>query len=174
MRAYKFLAVDGSGVFSRFRWPLPNGRPGEWVESEVIPCRSGVHACRPVDLSIWVAPVLYEIELDGEVVVQRMKVVAPRGRLLRRIDAWSADAREEYSRMCIARAAELAAGEPERLAEWVPPAEAAAGGPALMGFVAARIAEQLGGVPAYMDERRRQSEWLVGRLGLDQGGSSPP
>ena len=166
MRAYKFLADDGSGVFSRFRWPLPNGGPGAWVESEVVPCRSGVHACRPGDLSIWIAPALYEIELDGEVVVQTLKVVAPRGRLLRRLDAWNAGAREEYSQMCIARAGELAATGPERLVEWVPPPEASAGGPALMGFIAARIGEQLGGLPAYMAERRRQSEWLVERLGL--------
>ena len=50
MTAYEFLADDGSGIFSRFDWPLPNGGPGGWVESEVDPCRSGVHACRVVDL----------------------------------------------------------------------------------------------------------------------------
>jgi hypothetical protein len=167
VNAYKFLADDGAGVFSRFRWPLPNGGPGDWVESEVDPCRSGVHACRRVDLPFWIAPALYEIELEGEVVVDSMKLVAPRGRLLRRVDAWNADTREEYSQMCIARGAELAATVPERLSAWVQPAEASAAGPALMGFTAARMAEALGGVEAYMAERRRQSEWLAERLGLE-------
>jgi hypothetical protein len=164
VRAYKFLAADGSGVFSRFRWPLPNGDPGAWVESEVEPCRAGIHACRRVDLPYWLAPVLYEIELDGPIDEESIKVVAPRGRLLRRIDAWDDEAQDAYSRMCIARAAELAA---DGLGPWAPTPEDFDGGPALVGFMTARIAEQLGGVQAYVDERMRQSAWLVERLGLD-------
>ncbi len=39
-------------------------------------------------------------------------------------------------------------------------------GPAMMGFVAARIAEERDGVGAYHDERARQVAWLRGRLGL--------
>ena len=169
MTAYKFLAEDGAGIFSRFRWPLPNGGPGAWVEAEVSPCRSGVHACRPSDLPYWVAPMLFEVELDGEVVAQAMKVVAPRGRLTRRVEAWNEDAREAYSQMCIARAAELAASLPARLREWAPPREASAAGPALMGFIAARMAEEIGGLDAYVDERARQADWLVERLQLAAG-----
>jgi hypothetical protein len=168
MKAYKFLAADGTGLFSRFRWPLPNGEPGAWVESEVIPCRSGVHACRTIDLPFWVAPALYEIELDGDVVPQGYKVVAPRGRLTRRIDAWNDETREEYSQRCIARAVELAKSAPDVLQEWAPTPESSAAGPALMGFMAARMAERIGGVPAYDEERQRQSAWLVERLGLDE------
>jgi hypothetical protein len=40
-------------------------------------------------------------------------------------------------------------------------------GPALLGFVAARIAEVLSGPEAYHAERARQTAWLVDRLGLD-------
>lgn len=167
MRAYKFLTADGTGVFSGFSWPLPNGQPGEWVEAEIAPCRSGVHACTARDLSYWLAPALYEIELEGEVVEQELKVVAPRGRLVRRIDAWNERTRDEYSQMCIARAAELAASAPEELSPWAPPAEASAAGPALMSFMAARIAEQIDGVDAHVRERRRQGAWLAERLGLD-------
>jgi hypothetical protein len=97
VKAYKFLTTDGTGVFSGFAWPLPNAGPGDWVAVEVDPCRSGVHACRPGDLSYWVAPALYEIELEGEVAEAGTKVVAPRGRLVRRIDAWDEESREEYS-----------------------------------------------------------------------------
>jgi hypothetical protein len=168
MRAYKFLADDGMGVFSRFAWPLPNGGPGAWVESEhVEPCRSGIHACRRVDLPYWVTPGLWEIELDGEVEEQMLKVVAPRGRLIRRIDAWNEATREEYSQMCIARARELAADAPAAVERWAPTPESSIAGPALMGFMAARIAEQLHGVDAYVEERMGQSSWLVDRLGLD-------
>jgi hypothetical protein len=164
VKAYKFLDVDGSGVFSRYRWQLPNGGPGAWVESEVDPCRTGIHACRRVDLPYWVASSLYEIELDGEVEEQALKVVASRGRLLRRIDTWDDEARDAYVQMCIARAAELAR---DRLAPWAPAPEDFAAGPALAGFMSARIAEELGGVEAHIDERMRQSTWLVARLGLD-------
>jgi hypothetical protein len=165
MKAYKFLAADGLGMFSRYEWPLPNGGPGAWVESEVVPCRSGIHACRPADLPYWVAPALYEIELDGQVEQHEIKVVARRGRLIRRIDDWNDQTRQAYSEMCIARARELAAAAPEPLDSWAPAPDMAEG-PALLSFIAARIAEQLGGADAYVDERRRQSAWLVERLSI--------
>jgi hypothetical protein len=164
VRAYKFLAADGSGVFSRFRWSLPDGGPGAWAESEVDPCRTGIHACRRVDLPYWLAPSLYEIELDGDVEEQALKVVATRGRLLRRIDTWDDEARGAYVQKCIARAAELAR---DRLEPWAPAPEDFAAGPALAGFMSARIAEELGGVEAHLDERMRQSTWLAERLRLD-------
>jgi hypothetical protein len=159
--AHKFLAGDAVGIFSRYRWAV-----GEWVEAELDPCRTGVHACRPSDLPYWIGPELYEVELDGEILEQSLKVVASRARLTRRIDAWNDETREAYSQMCIARAAELAAASPKPLSAWAPPREASAAGPALMGFIAARIAEETGGVDAYRDERARQSAWLVERLGL--------
>jgi hypothetical protein len=167
MKAYKFLAEDGMGLFSRFAWPLPNGGPGAWVESdEVVTCRSGVHACRLIDLPYWVAPMLYEIELDGPVDRQALKVVAPRGRLIRRIAGWDAETRDAYTLMCRERADELAA-QAEPLGLWAPGAGTTAG-PALAGFMAARIAEELRGVEGYVEERMRQSAWLAERLGLDE------
>jgi hypothetical protein len=168
LRAYKFLAEDGSGIISRFNWPLPNGGPGAWVESEgVAACQSGIHACRPRDLPYWIASSLYEIELEGAIDEQAIKIVAERGRLIRRIDGWNEETREAFSQMCFARANELAAAAPVQMTDWAPPPEMAAAGPALMGFVMARIAEHLGGVDAYAAERSRQSAWLVERLGLD-------
>jgi hypothetical protein len=167
VKAYKFLGADGLGVFSRFAWPMPNGGPGAWVESEVVTCRSGVHACRLIDLPYWVAPRLYEIELEGPIDRQSIKIVAPRGRLIHRIDRWNDETREAYSQMCVARARELVAAAPEPLDVWAPSPERASAGPAMTGFMAARIAERLGGVDAYVEERMRQSAWLADRLGLD-------
>lgn len=166
MRAFKFLTADGLGLFSRFAWPVPNGGPGAWVESEVDPCRAGIHACRAEDLPFWIGPTLYEIELDGPVTEETTKVAAPRGRLVRRIDAWDAEARDDWGRMCVARALELVAEAPERLGGWAPTADLARES-AKAGYVAARIAEELGGGAAYVDERRHQSDWLVERLALD-------
>jgi hypothetical protein len=166
--AYKFLRPDGTSAFTGFRWQLPSGEPGEWVDAPVEPCRSGIHACRASDLPVWVGHTLYEIELDGEVVEQRTKVVATRARLLRRVEAWDDELREIYTRMCANRAHELALGESPALDAWDAVVEPSVPeGPALLGFVAARIAEEISGTDAYHAERARQTEWLVKRLGLD-------
>jgi hypothetical protein len=168
MRAYKFLTAGGLGMFSRFAWPLPDGGPGAWVASEVHPCRAGIHGCRREDLPYWVAPALYEIELDGAVEDFRLKIVAPRGRLLRRVADWDTAAQQEYARMCLSRVRQLADEAPELPAGWAPPSlQASPAAGAHLGFVAARIAEELGGSEAYIEERRRQSAWLVDRLALD-------
>ena len=167
MKAYKFLTTEGRGVFSRFPWPLPAEAPGGWVESEVDPCRSGIHACQASDLPHWVAPALYEIELDGRVEEHALKLVAPRGRLVRRVAAWNAVAQAAYGRMCVDRARELAAAAPVELADWAPPLDMPLEESARLGFIAARIAEELGGSTAYQAERARQSAWLVERLALD-------
>jgi hypothetical protein len=164
--AYKFLRGDGTGAFSRFSWPLPADGPGAWVEARVDPCRSGIHACRAADLPYWVGRAMYEIELDGDIVEEPAKLVAARGRLLRKIDAWD-DLRDVYTRMCADRAHELALGASPRLDEWDAVIEpSVAEGPALLGFVAARIAEERAGVDAYHAERGRQTAWLVERLGI--------
>jgi len=165
--AYKFLRPDGTSLFTGFRWPMPNGGPGAWVEARVEPCRSGVHACRPADLPFWVGRALYEMELEGDVVQEHRKVVSPRGRLVRRIEAWDDDLRDAYTRMCADRAHELALGASPPLTDWDAVVEPSMPeGPALLGFVAARIAEEISGVEAYEAERARQTEWLMERLGL--------
>lgn len=165
MIAYKFLRADGTSVFTRFTWPLPDDGPGPWVDAGVDPCRSGIHACRRADLPLWLGRALYEIELEGEVHEEATKVVAPRGRLLRRIGAWDESTRDEYTRMCADRAHELARAAD--LADWDAVVEPSVPeGPALLGFVAARIAEKISGAEAYHAERRHQADWLAERLGL--------
>ena len=168
--AYKFLHADGTTIFSDFRWPLPRGgRPGEWIEAPVDPCRSGVHACRWIDLPYWVGPALYEVELSGEIVEQRSKVVASRGRILRRIGGWDDATRDEYTPMCADRAHELARRAKRPLQDWAEDAQAAVPeGPALLGFIAARIAEEVDGLEGYHRERQAQARWLVDRLGLEE------
>jgi hypothetical protein len=104
--AYKFLRPGAVGPFSGFRWP----RPGRWVEASGAPqrCRRGVHACRVSDLPWWLAEELWEVELDGEIVAYPHKIAAPRGRLVRRIDGWTPDARRDYVHACAWRARDRA------------------------------------------------------------------
>ena len=119
------------------------------------------------DLPRWAGRVLYEVELGGRIVEEADKLTAERGRLVRRIGAWD-DERDAYTRMCADRAHELVRAAPPELAHWDSVVEPSIHeGPALLGFVAARIAEEVDGSPdAYRAERERQTAWLAGRLGL--------
>jgi hypothetical protein len=162
--AYKFLRPDGRGVFTKFAWP----GVGEWVEAPIVPCRSGIHACRLADLPLWLGREMYEVELAGEIVAERTKVVASRARLLRRIDGWDDALRAAYTRDCADRGHALVRAGGARIARWAEVIEPSLPeGPALLGFVAARIAEERDGVAAYHAERARQSAWLAERLGLE-------
>lgn len=91
MIAYKFLNAHGCSVFTGQSWPLPDGNgPGKWIEAKTVrPCHSGIHACRSDDLAYWLHTDLWEIELADEIVVADHKVAARRGRILRRVEAWS-------------------------------------------------------------------------------------
>lgn len=165
MKAYKFLRPDGTGVFTGFRWPLPSAGPGEWVRSDLDPCHSGIHACRPGQLPLWIGRALYEIELEGEIVDDATKLVASRGRLLRRIEAWDERAYDDYTSMCAHRAHALARSH--GLDNWDAVIEPSVPeGGALLGFVAARIAEEIDGEDGYHRERASQTDWLIERLSL--------
>jgi len=90
MRAYKFLDDVGRAPFTGVPWTV-----GDWVETAgPSPCRHGVHGCRPADLGWWLAASLWEVELDGDVVETRRKVVGSRGRLVRQIDGYAVAVRE--------------------------------------------------------------------------------
>ena len=93
-------------------------------------------------------------------------MIASRGRLLRRIAAWEDGMRDEYTRMCADRAHEIARAEPA-LHAWDAGIEPSVpDGPAMLGFMAAAIAEERGGIEAYRAERARQARWLAERLEL--------
>ncbi len=111
MKAYKFLARGGTGRFSDFQWPLPtDGGSGDWVDAgeALQDCRTGVHACTPRQLLEWIDDELWEIELDGKVVEREAMLVAPRGRLLARVDAWDDQAAQDFADACAWRARDFA------------------------------------------------------------------
>jgi hypothetical protein len=163
--AYKFLEEGAVAPFTGFRWP-----PDEWVEAAVVePCRGGIHACRLGDLPIWLGRELWEVELDGEIVEQERKVVAPRGRLTRRIDAWNEEAALDFGRFCARRTRERVGYVPI-LSGYVGDVDrfVAQRRIPIAGFAAARAAERRDGPDAYEQERRAQALWLAERLGLER------
>lgn len=171
MIAWKFLAPGAIGPFSRVAWPTPTGGiPGLWLEAQVHPCASGLHACEAPDLPFWLHAELWEVELEGPVVRAGRKVVAPRGRLIRRIDAWDRRAMHDFCEDCETRVEEYAVQSDEAaeyvidLADDVEDCHAAAA-----GNDASRAAQAAGGSVLRNTERIAQSRFLVARLGLDGG-----
>jgi hypothetical protein len=127
-------------------------------------CVTGVHACRIADLPYWLDEELWEIELAGAVERGGKKLVAARGRLLRRIGAWDDAAMSDFAHGCRERVERRSAANPSVAAylgdtAWTRPATSA--------FIAARAAEVDAGEDAYTAEREWQASWLARRLGLD-------
>jgi hypothetical protein len=103
VRAYKFLDAGGRAPFTLTPW-----LPGDWVEAAAaVPCREGVHACGPEHLSYWLAPSLWEVELEEPVVESSHKLTARRGRLIARVDAYPAAA-NQLGAVCAWRARDRA------------------------------------------------------------------
>jgi hypothetical protein len=96
--AYKFLRAGRAGPFSGFEWPQPR----VWVRAggETVMCRRGIHACRTQDLPWWLADELWEIELEEPITTDEHKLVAPAGRLLSRIERWTASSAQQYGEAC--------------------------------------------------------------------------
>jgi hypothetical protein len=184
--AYKFLRPGGIGPFSGHPWPLPSGgRPGDWVHGslDVPVCRGGVHACERRYLARWIWEELWEVELGGAVEAHGHKLRAQRGRLLRRVDGWSAPTAKAFAAIGASRAAEHAAtamASDARVAAGMAAdgsarAEAArttddgyvaAHGAAVCAYIAAMTALRAGGRERHDAERDWQAEWLLERLGL--------
>jgi hypothetical protein len=161
--AYKFLAPGGVAPFTSFRWPVD-----EWVEAGAAdPCRAGIHACHIRDLPIWLGAELWEIELAGSVIEQERKLVASRGRLTRRVDAWDGHLADAFGRFCAKRTRQRVGFLPV-LSGFVGDVDrfVSEGRIPIAGFAAARAAEWCDGQAAYDLERRAQATWLAERLGL--------
>ena len=163
MIAFKFLDADGRAPFTGFQWPV-----GQWVEAErVEPCRIGIHALRARDLPYWLGAQLWEIELDGDIVEQERKLVAGRGRLVRRRDEWSRELLDAFAADCLSRTRRKFGSVPI-VAGFAADIERfrAGGRIGLAAFAAARAAELGSGPRAYERERGRQAAWLAERLGV--------
>jgi hypothetical protein len=159
--AYKFLRAGRIAPFTGFRW-----EPRAWVESgDAVACELGVHACRTGDLPYWLRAELWEIELGGEIVEAERKVVASRGRLVRRLDRWDERAWRGLAAACAERTRELAEahpGDPDvaRIAADTDLA-LSRGQLSLVPYFASVAAGQAGGDSTRLEERQLQAEWLA-------------
>jgi len=163
--AYKFLRRGSIGPFTGFQW-----EPGRWVESDAAsPCESGVHACRVDDLPFWCNDELWEVELEGDIVGAGQKVVAPRGRLVRRVEAWTKTSAQQFGDEAAARARSLSYAKPRdaMLRAYAEDAERRAGqGKAYVATFIASVAAEHAGGPAGRDaERAAQADWFRRLLG---------
>ena len=150
------------------RLAAPERRPGGMgrVRGRAVPrrhprvparptCRTGSH------------PLCTRSSSTARIDEQAIKVVAPRGRLVRRDRRLERRRRARPTGACASRvrtssSRQRPSGSTAGRRRPTSPPESAR-----LGFIAARIAEELGGVDAHLEERSRQSEWLVERLALD-------
>ena len=179
LSAYKFLCAGAVGPFSGIVWPQPaGGGPGMWVARD-----DGLSACESRHLPMWIREELWEVDLDGGVRSVGHKLLAPRARLARRIDAWSPELAGRFAEFCVGRAAQHAArpspDEAEVVASMLSDGSTAARGAvasddpviaakasAGAAYVAAMIARRVSGPDAFDTERAQQADWLVRELGL--------
>ena len=98
--AYKFLGLHRTALYSGSVWPL-----GDWIEADgpLALCRNGVHGCRGGDLPGWLDDELWIVELDGELEEDGDVVLARRGRLVRRVDAWDGITALAFAESCVRR-----------------------------------------------------------------------
>src|SRR5918999_850745 len=111
--------------------------------------------------TIWLTEELWRVELDGGEELTPGIMVAPRGRLLGRVEAWNDQTAREFARACAAHVQEHATGRAAGYAAEAAAAaeEAVAGDSATrVGYMAAHAAEAM--APGGVSPRRRlQSHW---------------
>ncbi len=158
--AYKFLGAGEVGVLSGFAWPV-----GDWVEvtGPLIPSQRGVHACLTTHMPYWVDEELWRIELGGDVLETERMLVASRGRLVERVDAWDADAIQAFVAACVDRVRGVRGWEDDARF-WA----GQRGGAGTVSYIAANAAGIVAAdwIQGFAAERRWQAGWLAKRLGL--------
>ena len=99
---FVFLGAGGRGLLDGRRWPLPLGdTPGAWLAGDE---RFPVRGYPLAELPLWFDDELWEVDLEGAIRQVEHAVAADRGRLVRRIAGWDAQA----ARAFVAAAAERA------------------------------------------------------------------
>ena len=90
-RYFKVLNPDGSTCHGgKANYPLPaDSNAGDWlapIDSKLIWCKNGYHICRTSDLFDWVGPAIFEVEFDGEMVVERNTLICRKVRLIKQLN----------------------------------------------------------------------------------------
>jgi hypothetical protein len=172
VKVYKFLAAGAVGSQSGFRWPVGEAGPGAWVEVQgpLALCLRGVHVCRDLDLAHWLNEELWEAEIAGETADGIDCLVARRGRLVRRIEAWQAGGNTRFGEACLAHASALCRAASPDVRGFIDDAAMALahGYLAVCAFATAtavaRLHHAAGDEKAFRDERLWQSGWIARAL----------
>lgn len=105
MRAWKFLDSGRVAPFGGHTWPAPtDSGAGPWLRFP----GAEVFACRLEDLPWWLAPELWEIELEPPLRTLETQVAGRAGRLIRQVTAWNGALLRAYGVACAERARDLA------------------------------------------------------------------
>jgi len=91
-KLYKVLKKDGSVIYGRGKWHLPNGkRPGKWMPAvdKLVMCNSGYHLTDAKHLIEWIDEALFEAEYKGDMLIGDNKIVVSQARLVRKLDNWN-------------------------------------------------------------------------------------
>jgi len=86
---YKFLNKNRTSTFQVFQWP----EIGEWlpaIKGDAVECEVGYHVFKRENPLNWIAPALYEVEVDGTVEdFSDKSATTGRIRLARHIENWN-------------------------------------------------------------------------------------
>jgi len=172
---YKYLNKDGRTPQGFGKYPMPrNGKPGRWhkVEGELIACENGLHVLRAKDLLDWEGPLLWEVEVRGEVVPADDKDVVREIRLLRKVMGereWRLFACDSAARILRKH------GRPvdERSVEAIRVARLYADGKATNGELAAARDAAWASAWFTRDDRNAEYKWRIARLKKYISGTTP-
>ena len=104
---YKVLNYDGKPIHGgKGSYSLPTtDKPGKWMPPiKPVPCISGYHLCRGAEhLVHWLGPVIWGVEVRGEIVEDDNKVVCESVRLMARVDTWNEKTARLFAADCAER-----------------------------------------------------------------------
>jgi hypothetical protein len=106
---YKWLCADNSAPIGRGKWT-----PNRWrfVKGELIPCKNGLHLCRPQDILHHINERLWTVEADtSELIEAGDKVVVRRARLLAPVTTINEQTLRLFACDCAERVEHLAKDE---------------------------------------------------------------
>ena len=115
---FKVTGEDGAPYHGGSgHWPLPIlNADGTWtpgaprtVRGPLVPCRNGLHLCRPEDLIHWLGPVLWTVQVpEGvEEIAEDDKLVVRTARLERRVTTWTERSARHFACDCAQRVLHL-------------------------------------------------------------------
>lgn len=83
--------------------------PGEWltIEGELVPCKNGIHLCRPEHLLDWLHEEIWEAEYTGEIIDAGDKLVVRSARIVKRCENWNECTARLYACDCAQEVAYL-------------------------------------------------------------------